>query len=181
LNEAGQVVGHSSRFNGTDSLGRDAWFYDPVLHQTFALQLSRRSDGLAYSIPRYLGDDGLVLGTYTRFDTPGSGQERAFYFTVADGPHDLGALVDGGLAANGWDVLADAIRTNGLGQILGHGKLASQSSGQMAYLLTPIPEPSALVLLTVTLVALVAKRRVIPRSRGAVGPLHQPIEPDTAL
>ena len=36
-----------------------------------------------------------------------------------------------------------AIRANGLGQILGHGKLTSQSGGQMAYLLTPVvPEPS---------------------------------------
>lgn len=73
---------------------------------------------------------------------------RAFYFTIADGLHDLGSLIDGGLPAGGWSWLASAVRANGFGQILGLGKLTSQSSGQMAYLLTPaIPEPSTLLLL----------------------------------
>jgi hypothetical protein len=140
LNKAGQVSGISYRANG----GRDAWLYDPLLDQTFALNLSTRSDGYAYSEAAYLGQDGLVLGTYTLFDALDSDlRNRFFYFTISDGLHDLGSLVDGGLAANGWESLASAIRANGKGQILGHGKLTSQSGGQMAYLLSPvIPEPN---------------------------------------
>ena len=139
LNEAGQVSGFSHRYNGGSTpLGQDAWLFDPVLGQTIALQLSTRSDGYAYSFVDYLGDDGLVLGTYTLFDALDNDLgKRAFYFTLADGLHDLGSLADGGLAANDWDLLASALSTNGLGQIIGHGKLASQSGGQMAYLLTP--------------------------------------------
>ena len=107
-------------------------------NQTFSLSLSTRSDGYAFSSARYLSEDGLILGDYTLFDAFDNNLgQRAFYFTIADGLHDLGSLVDGGLATNGWDSLASAIRTNGQGQILGHGKLTSQSSGQMAYLLTP--------------------------------------------
>jgi hypothetical protein len=143
LNETGQVAGSSARYNGSASLGQDAWFYDAVLDETFRLQLSVRSDGYANSQAHYLGDDGLVLGSYTLFDESDREiGERAFYFTVAQGLHDLGSLVDGGLTAHDWEWLADAHHTNGLGQIVGGGKLLSQSDGQTAYLLTPIPEPT---------------------------------------
>ena len=139
LNEAGQVIGWSYRYNGGTNLGQDAWLYDPTLDQTFALNLSTRSDGYAYSSATYLGEDGLVLGSYTLFDALDNDLGgRAFYFTIADGLHDLGSLVEGGLAANGWDSLYIAIRANGLGQILGHGFLTPQSAGIMSYLLTPV-------------------------------------------
>jgi hypothetical protein len=153
LNEAGQVIGYSYRYDGgSTDLGQDAWFYDPLLDETFALTLSTRSDGYAFSSADYLGEDGLVVGTYTLFDAFDNNLGyRAFYFTVADGLHDLGSLVDGGLAANGWDDLVvnqfGTLRANDLGQIIGYGKLTSQTNGVMAYLLTPvIPEPSALIL-----------------------------------
>ncbi len=144
MNEAGQVLGYSRRYNGGGTnLGQDAWLYDPLLDQTFALNLSTRSDGYAYSSANYLGEDGLVLGSYTLFDALDNNLgDRAFYFTIAGGLHDLGSLVEGGLAANGWDSLANAIRTNGLGQILGLGQLTTQSGGWMPYLLTrvtPLP------------------------------------------
>jgi hypothetical protein len=154
LNDVGQAIGYSQRYNGgSTDLGQDAWFYDPLLDQTFALTLSTRSDGYAFSSADYLGEDGLVVGTYTLFDAFDNNLgDRAFYFTVADGLHDLGSLVDGGLSANGWDNLVvghlfGTLRANDLGQILGLGKLTSQTDGVMAYLLTPvIPEPSALIL-----------------------------------
>jgi hypothetical protein len=162
LNEAGQVIGTSIRFNGGG--GGDAWFYDPLSDQTFSLQLSVRSDGVAASNPRYLGEDGLVLGTYTLFDALDNELgERAFYFTVADGLHDLGSLIDGGLTANDWDYLARAIRGNGLGKILGSGMRTSQSGSQMAYLLTPVPEPSSTLSLAVTVCVFLA---LIRRDRG---------------
>jgi hypothetical protein len=161
LNEAGQVTGYTWRFNGGSTyLGQDAWFYDPSRHQTTALRLSTRSDGYAYSVANYLGEDGLVLGTYTLYDALDRNLgNRAFYFTIADGLHDLGVLVDGGLTANGWSSLASVLRTNGQGQILGHGRLTSQTGGQMAYLLTPIPEPSTFILVTVALGFCTARRR----------------------
>lgn len=172
LNEAGQVIGYSNRFNGGDTqLGQHAWFYDPLLNQTFAMNLSTRSDGYAYSSSNYLGADGLVLGTYTLFDALDNDLGfRAFSFTTADGLHDLGALVDGGLAANGWDSLANAIRANGLGQILGSGKLTSQSGGQMAYLLTPIiPEPPAFLLVVLNLLFAAARSPHRPQSARCGG------------
>jgi hypothetical protein len=161
MNEEAQVSGYSERFGGGGYLGRDAWLYDTSLNQTFQMQLFVDSSGFAFSEVEYLGEDGLVLGTYyTRF---GGINElfdpRTFYFTVADGLHDLGSLVDGGLAANGWDYLASVIRINGLGQILGRGKLASQDFGEMPYLLTPVPEPGGLLLVTLGAMGLLVYRR----------------------
>ena len=50
MNVAGQAIGSSTRFNGGSAdLGQDAWFYDLATNQTFALQLSSRSDGYASS------------------------------------------------------------------------------------------------------------------------------------
>lgn len=138
LNNAGQVTGGSGRYNGATQAGSTAWMYDSASDQTFPFVLSTRSDGYAYSFARYLGDDGLVLGFYTLFDELDANLgNRAFYFTMADGLHDLGSLVDLDLSVHGWEYLADTVRANELGQILGHGKLTSQSGGQMAYLLKP--------------------------------------------
>jgi hypothetical protein len=162
LNDAGQVGGHSYRYNGSGTqLGQDAWFYDSTLAQTISLQLSSRNDGYAYSAIEYLGNDGLALGNYRLFD--GLNKDlglHAFYFTIADGLHDLGSLVNGGLTANGWQFLADAIRANGKVQLLGYGILTPQSGGQTAYLLTSaVPEPSTLLLAMVGTSVWLMRRR----------------------
>ena len=171
-NQAGQVAGFSNRFDGgVTQLGQTAWLYDPTLDQTFPLLLSTRSDGYAFSRVLHLGEDGLALGDYTLFDAFDNDLgSRAFYFTIADGLHDLGSLVDGGLAANGWDWLAIAVRANGAGQILGLGKTSSQSGGQMAYLLTPIPEPAGGAIALVAAITLLARRPVARQRAQTAAP-----------
>jgi hypothetical protein len=156
MNGVGQVTGYSARFNGrANEMGQDAWFYDPVLDETFALRLSTAANGYAFSQVNYLGEDGLVLGAYALFDSSNANLgNRAFYFTIADGLHDLGLLVDGGLLANGWESLATAVRGNDVGQIVGHGTLNSPGGSQMAYLLRPVPEPSSAALALVALLGL---------------------------
>ncbi len=169
LNEVGQVIGVSDHYDGSTYLGQDAWLYDPSLQQTIPLpRLSARSDGYATAYPFYLGEDGLVLGQYDQYDAADFRLgTRAFYFTLADGMHDLGSLVDGGLMAAGWDSLASAVRSNSAGQILGYGKLNTQSGGQIAYLLTPttnVPEPSTLLLAGLALVPFSWRRRRVRSS-----------------
>jgi hypothetical protein len=89
---------------------------------------------------------------------------RAFYVTLAEGLHDLGSLVDGGLAANGWEQLATGFRVGGKHQILGSGLLTTQTGGQMPYLLTQIPEPSTAVILFLATVLFSLRR---PNGRSA--------------
>ena len=138
LNEAGQVAGFAERYNGATYTGQSAWFYDATINQTYSMDLSiNPTDGYASSNFLYLGDDGLGLGYYSLFDTGGSDLGiRAFSFTVEDGVLDLGSLV-ADLSGEGWLYLADAIRANGAGQIIGSGLLDDMTSGSVAYLLTP--------------------------------------------
>jgi hypothetical protein len=145
LNEQGQVAGYSERYSGTKQLGQDAWLYDAGLDQTFNLSMFVDKNGYAFSNVSYLGDDGVVLGSYQFFDQDtGYSGSRAFYFTVDEGFYDLDLLVDD-LTEDGWLSLATAISANGVGNIIGYGDLSGVSGA--AYLLTPVsaevPIPAA--------------------------------------
>jgi hypothetical protein len=139
LNENGQVVGYTSRFNGFEELGQTAWLFDPALGQTIPMVLSVSGDGYSWSEIEYLGEDGLVLGRYDLFQPGGSefGSARAFYFTSATGICDLGALVQDGIPSDDWDSLAVATRVNIAGQILGEGVLPGDAGGGMPFIMTP--------------------------------------------
>ena len=130
LNEAGQVIGVSQRFNGGEHR---------IGSRCLALRRGARSNFLVATLPakRWLClQQRRVFGRRR----PGAGNlhavRRARTTISATAPFTSpspmactiwGRSVEGGLAANGWDFLATAIRANGLGQILGHGKLSSQS------------------------------------------------------
>jgi hypothetical protein len=160
FNQTGQVAGTSRRYGSTgQSLGQSAWLYDLTLDQTFGLNLSVRSDGYAYSSVNYLGEDGLMLGSYRLYDTDDTLiGVRAFAFSVDDGAFDLGSLVEGGLDAAGWALLSDAIEGNNPGQILGVGTLNDGMTGSISYLLTPVsavPLPATVWLFASGLLVLV--------------------------
>lgn len=163
LNEAGQVIGFTNRYDGNTQLGQDAWLYDP-LYGAMALQLSVRDDGYAFSSAEFLGDDGLVLGYYYLYSGMTLVGERAFYWTHEDGLWDLGSLVSGGLEANDWDALSRVLRTNGLGQVLGYGIADGLPVGsQSVFLLRPVPEPGTLLL---SLLAIAGMLVIVQRHRA---------------
>lgn len=153
LNGLGHLIGTSSRYNGAAYAGSSGWFFDPAVNQTWALVFSERSDAYAVTSPQWLTDDGLVLGGYKLYAADDSDLGyRAFRWSVADGFMDLGALVSGGLGANGWDQLWSGFLTNARGDIAGGGKLSVQVSGQAAYLLTVnVPEPGAAYVLVLVI------------------------------
>lgn len=165
LNAAGQVIGYSERYSDATYLGQTAWFFDSDQNQLHSLVFSQQSNGYSFSSAEFLSDDGIVLGYYKLYDSSDQDLgDRAFYWSLTGGFYDLGAIVDGGLAANGWDWLHRAFQMNGVGQIFGYGKLTAQSSGQMPYMIegfsvATVPEPSAVATLLLGMVGLFMWKR----------------------
>jgi hypothetical protein len=156
INKLGQVIGYSFRYDGSTALGMAGWFFDDDLNQTIPLVFSSRaSDGYCLTLPMYLADDGTVVGQYELFNTQdldlGS---RAFVWSTGIGFHDLGSLVDGGLSANGWQYLYRATMINSHGDIVGRGAPAGYYATDMAFVMSPVPEPSTIALVLGALIPL---------------------------
>lgn len=156
LNEAGQAVGRSIRYEGVDDRGQTAWFYDDDLNQTFALNFSIQytelpDDGsgspfpsyssYAFSQIAYLGEDGLVLGTFSDYANDGRFVgTQLFAWTRLDGKQDLG-LLTGDVSSVDWEALAQTHRG-----------------------LAPVPEPEAWAMLLAGLA--ITSRSVVRRRRA---------------
>jgi hypothetical protein len=150
LNARGQAAGSAERF--TDGGGTSAWFYDSFSDVTYNMGEYIPSGKVSFI--DVLSDDGLALGSY--YDSAiGS---RAFAFSVEDGWHDLGSLVEGGLGEEGWSYLTDVYKANGADHIVGRGTIGS---AQALYLLTPVPEADtwALFIAGLALVGIAGRRR----------------------
>jgi hypothetical protein len=128
INDAGQVTGESDRYNANTYAGQSGWFYNPGTGQTTPLIFGVGSDGYAYTEPWDLSSDGAVIGTYERFNAGVDNGLSMFYWSLANGFHDIGGLIPGGLAAAGWDVLDDPRddrNVNGFPYIVGYGERTS--------------------------------------------------------
>lgn len=150
VNEAGQVAGISHHYTDSHPIGGTAWVYDSLLGtQTFVL--STRSDGVSNSSISYLSEEGWVLGTYYVYDGMTTVGERAFYWSREHGTWDLADLIEN--AQEDWEF--SGFQTNELGQIL----VAVDDFGETWVLLTPIPEPAGLAILTLASLPLLRRRR----------------------
>ncbi|HEY7091077.1 MAG TPA: hypothetical protein VH518_23470 [Tepidisphaeraceae bacterium] len=142
LNEAGQAIGTSYRFDATDgNLGHSGWFYDHATGITTPLVFSMQDNGEAETDPSYLGENGVVLGTYRKYvvvdPTSTYSSIEPFYWSMSDGFHDLNEAVgDGGINAAGWSILLPLTRVGGsVGRfIIGQGVRTDGS--YMGYLLS---------------------------------------------
>jgi hypothetical protein len=154
MNEAGEVVGRTSRYDSAGAfLGVSGWFFDDETGVTMPLEFSFRSpDNYCFTSPALLTEEGAVLGSYELFDATNSLGSRAFLWSATDGFHDLGALVDGGLPAAGWEALSNVYSGFGTSgttpdgsprHIVGTGLAVGQIAGQSVYLLSLIPEPTS--------------------------------------
>jgi hypothetical protein len=144
VNDRGQVIGWSESWVPS-SPNRTAWFYDPATKAQTPLIFSVWPDGYESSSATYLGEDGVVLGTYAKSDgTTNHSSIRpshAFYWSAADGFHDLGSLAAGGLDHARWQHLWKVLGRVGP-HILGSVFEAGEADGTVAYLLSPKPGDS---------------------------------------
>jgi probable HAF family extracellular repeat protein len=109
-----------------------------------------------------INDLGQVVGSYDLTNGGGS----SFIWSQTTGMRDLKSLVDS--SANGWS-LGRPMSINDAGQIVGVG--IDLSGFNEAFLLTPLPEPSTLILLAVgglavVLTVLRRRKRLNWKDRG---------------
>lgn len=144
INERGQVAGGSRSYNWSG--GGTAWLYDSELDETFSFILSEDSHGNSSSTIRYLGEDGVVLGSYNYYDENDNfwGQ-RGFYFSIEEGLFDLtDLLLNYGIdiGEEGWVNLGVQF-ANGSLDIAGVGNLSVGGSSGFLLTAAPVPIPAA--------------------------------------
>jgi len=83
LNEAGQVLGHASRFNGATSTGRSAWLYNGTTTQEIGLTdagHTNSSTGYQYNEADLLNEAGQAVGTANRYNGATSTGQSAWLY-----------------------------------------------------------------------------------------------------
>lgn len=140
MNESGQAIGTSLRYDGLLDFGTSGWFYDSSTNVTTPLIFSISSAGMATTIPNILTDSGWVLGRYTVFDGASATSENIFLWSISHGFTDLGRLVEGGLTTQGWSSLSSVVGVNEFQAIAGSGDLIG---GNHAVYVMTVPSPGA--------------------------------------
>ena len=155
INDRGQITGSSSTSAGLVH----AFFYDGTMHDIGSLGGSR-SEGFA------INSSGQIVGDSTLASNDSLYQ--AFVYDNLHGMRDLNSLIDPLLINQfgGWG-LETAYGINDRGQIAGSGVYRGNPT---AFLLTPVPEPSSVILVALGVMGLLgyvssARRRAGIASR----------------
>ena len=148
INASGQVTGGATIAGDTEL---HAFLYDGTMHDLGTLQAGWTSEALG------INASGVVVGdSYLNNNQVTSSSYHALVYDSAHGMRDLNSLVDPSLGLH----LSKATGINDAGQITGY------TSNGHAFILTPVPEPSTLVLAALAAVGLAAFAR--PRRSQSV-------------
>ena len=139
INANGLVTGYCDMATANNESLSHAFLYDGTMHDIGTL-------GGTFSAGQGINASGHVTGIA---DLPGHADVHAFLYDTLHGMVDLNSLID---PSSGWD-LKSGSAINDTGQIAGFGTIGGATH---AFLLTPIPEPSGLVLAAVGALGLVA-------------------------
>lgn len=139
INDLGQIVGCST------TNGSEAHAFRSAANQPLTVNDDLGTLGGNYSRATGINNNGDVVGA----STTSSDAQHAFLFNDGGVMLDLNEMID---SSSGW-VLNEARDINNLGQIAGTGTIGGEGH---AFLLTPVPEPSTLVLLCVGIFSLLA-------------------------
>ncbi len=122
LNEAGQVIGYSYRYNGgSDDLGYSAWLYDGATTINIGLTGNEytRNDGYKFSGPSQLNEAGQVCGSSNRYNGGSTYLgNRAWLYDGAT-TIELVGLTDSEHTDSSGNRSSAAERLNNAGQVVG--------------------------------------------------------------
>jgi probable HAF family extracellular repeat protein len=150
INARGQVVGQSS-----SSMGHNAFLWSPTTPNGTTgsmVDLGALPDEFSVSVAHDIDAQGQVVGHSGAGPTTST---RAFLWTPDSPNASTGQMIDLNsvlepISGRNW-MLYTATAINDRGQIVGTGLL---SGSQRAFLLTPVPEPSTLILSAICLLFL---------------------------
>ncbi len=131
IDAIGLVAGTSQRFvSGSNTTnGQDAWVYNTNSGTTYQITLSSNTTNYAYSTVQYLGDNGVVLGSYNNYASNGTLLGTYAYAFEGGQAYDLGVNTTNFTAA-GWTKLASTFSEDLAGDIAGTGTI---SNGTITY------------------------------------------------
>jgi probable HAF family extracellular repeat protein len=156
INDSGQIAGSS----GTASGATHAFFYDGAMHDLGTL-------GGSLSEGRAINSSGQIVGDSF---IAGNSLTHAFVYDETHGMQDLNSLID---PLSGWS-LENAYGINDRGQITGTGILTTQfDSPHYAFVLTPVPEPSSIVLVALGVMGLLGYVSSARRHTGIASPCDE--------
>lgn len=136
LNEAGQVVGTSQRYNGGD--GQSAWLYDGTTTMNIGLTgvEHTRDTGYRHSNPISLNEAGQVIGEAVRYNGGSTLSGLTAWLYSDSSTIDIGLLGAEHTRNDGYK-FSRAISLNEAGQVIGHSNRYSNGTsdkGQSAWL-----------------------------------------------
>lgn len=161
LHASGLVLGTSDRYAGGPSvLSQTVWAFDPFDGVLYPLVFSLSDDGRSSTSIVTIAPNDWVLGTYDVFSGNAVSSTNAFIWSVERGFADLGSIVDGGLAANGWSNLFNTYGADGVELVIGHGRLlGTHAETQAVFALRGVPGPGSVSLLAVAGLGSSARRK----------------------
>jgi hypothetical protein len=133
INGSSLVAGYSLRYHGDNSPeGQTAWVYNSPKARYAILALSvRASDGYAYSKINQILENGVAVGTYTKFAEDGTDLgERAFVWITGRGAFDIEDRLDVDPATVNWEYLANAVFATEGNDIVGYGVPLGSATSQ---------------------------------------------------
>ena len=135
------------------------------------------ANDFSQTVPEFLTDSGILLGSYELFSGTTDKGSRVFYWSEANGFHDLGALA--GMTSAGWESLEEVYDSLvpgstgllpdgypeyvvGTGYVNGQAPLAGSDSepfGHSVFLISAVPEPTSPALVGLTIPLVLRRRR----------------------
>jgi probable HAF family extracellular repeat protein len=147
MQDLGTFGGNESSASGINDSGQAVGWadYNSGYQQAFLWQSGSGMQALGT-----LGRGSRAWGINNSGQVVGDSNNHAFLWQSGSGMVDLNSLIS---SSSGWTLeSANAINDNGL--IVGYGR--NRAGQQDAFLLTPVPEPSAIVLLSIGIVSIFA-------------------------